>query len=42
MLSLGASQKPSEKVQLRELNKELVTKVLDGPESLTGEKGEAQ
>ena len=42
VLSLGTSQKPSEIVQLREFNKELVTKVLDGPESLTGERGEAQ
>ena len=41
VLSLGTSQKPSEIVQLREFNKELVTKVLDGPESLTGERGEA-
>ena len=42
VLSLGTSQKSSEIVQLREFNKELVMKVLDGPESLTGERGEAQ
>lgn len=39
---VSGDQSEIEIVQLREFNKELVMKVLDGPESLTGERGEAQ